>query len=77
LPEGETAGYKGPRRSELFDQDQTEGVRRGSERVQARPRGVQTGPRGVRAGANGTDRRARACQARVHEAVSRGPSRSI
>jgi hypothetical protein len=41
------------------------------------PKGVRTGPRGVRAGANGTGRLARACQARVCEAVSRGPGRSI
>jgi hypothetical protein len=65
-----TGGYKGPRGSESFDQDPTGRGSRGSERVRA-------GPRGVRAAANGTDRRARACQAGVREAVSRGPGRSI
>jgi uncharacterized MAPEG superfamily protein len=62
--------YRGPRGSEPFDQDRTGRGLRGFERVRA-------GPRGVRAAVNGTDRRARACQARMREAVSRGTGRSI
>jgi hypothetical protein len=65
-----TGGCRGPRGSEPFDQDRTARGPRGPERVRA-------GPRGVRAAANGTDRRARDCQARMREAVSGGPGRSI
>jgi hypothetical protein len=43
---GETDGCRGPRASEAFDQDRTEGVRTGSEGV----RGGRGGPRGVRRG---------------------------
>jgi hypothetical protein len=50
---------------------------KGFERVRTGPSGSEGGSERVRVGANGTDRRARVCQARVHEAVSRGPGRSI
>jgi hypothetical protein len=76
-----TGGCRGPRGSELFDQDRTEGVRTGP-----------SGPRGSepfdqdQMGENqtGKDERLRVAltggserQACVREAVSRGPGRSI
>jgi hypothetical protein len=46
-------------------------------RVRGGPSGSEGVRGGVREAANGTDRRARACQACVREAVSRGPGHSI
>jgi hypothetical protein len=72
---GETDGYTGPRVSEPFDQDRTGRGPRGSEPFdQDRTGGNQTGKdERLRVALTGGSGR----QARVREAVSRGPGRSI